>query len=134
MENSNSKILTLSFMTLGLIAGIIVNVLVETLTAVSTGALAKMITTDVVKHGLPVLAGLAVFSALQFNSTSRNFGEDVVVELKRVVWPSQKDTTSMTLLVIIMVVVSGIAIGLLDTASAAVIDWLLHLNFSAILG
>jgi preprotein translocase subunit SecE len=42
------------------------------------------------------------------------FMTEVVVELGKVTWPTQKETTSATFVVIIMVLISGVVLGFLD--------------------
>jgi preprotein translocase subunit SecE len=39
---------------------------------------------------------------------------DIIDELKKVVWPSRKETTRLTLMVIALVIVMGIFLGALD--------------------
>ena len=50
---------------------------------------------------------------------------EVMVELSRVAWPTQKDTSSATLVVMIMVIVSGMILGLLDYFWIQLIKWIL---------
>ena len=126
MESTNNKIVTVSFMIIAVIAGIVVNVFIETMAAMATGGFSRFLADDVVKHGLPV-----VFAVLQFNKTVVTFADEVVTEIRRVVWPSRKDTMSMTTVVCIMLIISGVALGVLDTTSAYVVDWLLHVNFGS---
>jgi preprotein translocase subunit SecE len=132
MENNNNKIITVSFMVGGIILGIVVSVLWEALIAVSTGGFGRFIGQDWIRHGLPVLVGLGFFLALQFNKTVLAWADEVVVEIKRVVWPSRKDTAAMTIVVCVMLVISGIALGLLDVLSGTLLDWLLHRSFGGL--
>ncbi len=132
MESTNNKIVTVSFMIIAVIAGIVVNVFIETMAVMATGGFSRFLADDVVKHGLPVVFGIILFTILQFNKTVVTFSDEVVTEIRRVVWPSRKDTMSMTTVVCIMLVISGVALGVLDTTSAYVVDWLLHVNFGAI--
>ena len=128
MENSNNKTITVSFMLSGILIGILVSVILETLAAVTTGAVARFVSQDLVRHGLPVLVGFVTFIVLQSNSRIHSWADEVTTELKRVVWPSRKDTTAMTIVVCVMVLVSGLIFGLLDVASGSIIDWLLSHN------
>lgn len=132
MESTNNKIVTVSLMIIAVIMGIVVNVFIETMAAMATGGFSRFLANDIVKHGLPVAFGIILFAVLQFNKTVSTFADEVVVEIRRVVWPSRKDTMSMTTVVCIMLVISGIALGVLDTTSAYVVDWLLHINFGSI--
>jgi preprotein translocase subunit SecE len=132
MENTNNKIITVSFMITGILVGIVVAVLWEALIAIATGGFGRFIAQDVVRHGLPVLVGFGVFLALEFNKPVFAWADEVVTEIKRVVWPSRKDTAAMTILVCVMVLISGVALGLLDVFSGSLIDWLLHFNFGGL--
>lgn len=129
MENTNNKIITVSFMMAGILTGIVVSVLIDTLVVVGTGSFGRFVSQDFVRHGLPVVVGLGLFLVLQFNTRVMTWADEVVTEIRRVVWPSRKDTTTMTLVVCVMLIISGLALGLLDLASGTVLDWLLHTNF-----
>lgn len=129
MDNTNSKIVTVSFMVAGILIGIVVSVLMETLSAVSTGAFGRFVSQDFVRHGLPVVVGLGSFLFFQINKRIVAWADEVVVELRRVVWPSRKDTTAMTIMVCVMLLISGVFFGVLDVVSGSVVDWLLHQNF-----
>lgn len=67
--------------------------------------------------GLIVLAGVAVFVALQ--TAKGNAIADVVrgalVELRKVVWPTRQETNQTTLIVFAVVIVASIILWLLDT-------------------
>ena len=129
MENTNAKFITVSYMITGILVGIVFNVLIETLAAVSTGAFGRFVATDIMRHVIPVVVGILTFLVLQFNKKVGVWADEVVSEIRRVVWPSRKDTTAMTVVVCIMLIISGVALGLLDVMSGALIDWLLHRNF-----
>ena len=133
-QSSTNKTITISFMLASILIGIFVSVLMETLAVVTTGAFSRVVSQDLVRHGLPVVVGFAVFIFLQTNKGVYEWGGEVVTELSRVVWPSRKDTTAMTVVVCIMVLISGAAFGILDMVSGAVVTWLLHQNFNGIFG
>ena len=128
MENNNSKIVTVCFMLTAILIGIVVAVSMETASAIGTGAFGRFVSDPLVRHGLPVVVGLIVFVALQANAKVRSWADDVVGEIRRIVWPSRKDTVSMTVVVCVMLLFSGLALGLLDVVSGKFIDWLLHRN------
>ena len=129
MENSNRKIVTICFMLTAILIGIVVAVLMETLSAVGTGAFGRVVSNEWLRHGLPFAVGLIVFLALQMNAGIASWSDDVVAEIRRIVWPSRRDTFSMTLVVCIMLLISGALLGLLDVLSGTFIDWFLHRNF-----
>lgn len=128
-QSSTNKTVTVSFMMGGVLAGIFVAVVLETISTLATGALGRFVTQDLVRHGLPVVIGLATFIFLQMNKGIHTWGEEVVTEISRVVWPSRRDTTAMTIVVCVMVLLSGVFFGVLDAVSGAVVSWLLHQNF-----
>jgi preprotein translocase SecE subunit len=59
------------------------------------------------------IAGIT-FLILYRNDDANQFMNEVMLELSRVTWPTQKETTSATFVVIIMVLISGAVLGLLD--------------------
>lgn len=121
MEGNNQKILTVSFIVLGLLAAVVLNVLLQTMGA-SFGVMARLTANDFIQHGLPVALGIIVFAILQFNSKVKEWGNEVVVELKKVVWPSRKDTSALTIVVCVMLLISGFVIGAFDFLSAYVLN------------
>ena len=118
----------------GILIGIVVSVLMETLAAVGTGVFGKFMAQDFVIHIFPVAVGIASFAALQMNKGIHAWGDEVVTEIRRVVWPSRKETVAMTIVVCVMLVISGLLFGLLDVTSGALVNWLQHQNLSSIFG
>lgn len=47
-------------------------------------------------------------------SLNSNFAAEVVEELKRVTWPTKKETTRLTLVVILISLIVGFYIGIID--------------------
>ncbi len=135
---TNRKAATVGFMSAGVLVGIALKVLVDSAAAITTGGLGQFLAQDFFRHGLPVVGGLAVFVALQANASIRTWGDEVVTELRKVVWPSREDTTRMTIVTCIMLVLSGIALGALDLVSGKMVEWLVNLDivrfFSRIFG
>lgn len=125
MDKTNSKILTLSFAIVGAILGFTAHLLLKSLSA-AFGIVARMSDTDLVRHGLPVAIGLVAFSVLQFNPKVLTWGEEVVVEIRKVVWPSRKDTTAMTIVVVIMVLISSVIVTGFDLASGSILKLLMN--------
>ena len=46
--------------------------------------------------------------------TARQFLREVVYELKKVVWPSRKETVGTTAVVLVIVAISGVFLGIVD--------------------
>jgi preprotein translocase SecE subunit len=80
---------------------------------------------DWFKHGLPVVVALALFASLQFNSKFLVWADEVIAEVKKVVWPPLKDTRGMTIVVIVMVFISSIIISVFDLFSSFVLNQLI---------
>jgi preprotein translocase subunit SecE len=124
MEKTNSKILTISFASAAILVGLTVSLLIKAF-AGAFGIVARMADSDFVRHILPVLIGFAVYAALQFNPRILAWGEDVVTEVRKVVWPSRKDTTAMTIAVVVMVLISSVIISSFDLISGFFINFLM---------
>lgn len=124
MEKANSKILTVSFAIAGILLGFTISILIKAF-AGAFGVVARAADSDIFRHGVPVLAGFALFFALQFNSKVQSWGAEVVSEIQKVVWPSRKDTTAMTIACIIMIVVCSFIISIFDVVSGFFINLLM---------
>lgn len=121
MDRANNKIITVSFVVAAILLWLCVRLLIETFAA-TFGVVARAVDSDVVRHGLSVGAALALFAALQFNSRVRSWAEEVVIELRKVVFPSRKDTMAMTTVVVIMVIISGLIIMTFDFLSGYLVN------------
>jgi len=121
MDKANSKILTLSFATLSLIIAFTLSLLIKAF-AGAFGIVARAADSDLVRHGLPVVTGLALFAYLQFSPKVLTWGDEVVTEVRKVVFPSRKDTTGMTLVVIIFVLISSVIVTFFDFFSSYFIN------------
>ncbi len=124
MEKTNSKILTVSFALAAMLVGLTTSLLIQAF-AGAFGVVARAADSDVIRHGLPVALGLAVFLVLQFNPRILTWGEEVVTEIRKVVWPSRKDVTAMTIAVVIMVLISSVIISTFDLVSGFFINYLM---------
>ena len=117
MENDNKKIVTLVAVFAGVLTAFILDVLLESLAASFTW-IVHLRSNETVKHGLPILTGFIVFSLLQFHPRLKVWMEEVVSEIRKIVWPSQKDTTAMTIVCCVMVVIAGLGFGIFDYLSS----------------
>lgn len=121
MDKTNQKILTVSFAIAGALLGLTLSLLIGAFSGIF-GWMANLAGQDWFRHGLPVAAGFALFLILQFNSRTLRWGDEVVSELRKVVWPSRKDVTAMTIVVCVMVIVSSIVISSFDVISGYVLN------------
>ncbi|MEJ5299957.1 MAG: preprotein translocase subunit SecE [Thermodesulforhabdaceae bacterium] len=55
----------------------------------------------------------------------RSYLREVVYELKKVVWPSRKQTIGTTAIVVIVVMIFGIYLGIVDAIFSHVMRWFL---------
>lgn len=124
MEKANSKILTLSFAVAAILVGLTTSLLIKAF-AGAFGVVARAADVDMVRHGLPVLLGFGLFFALQFNQRVLVWGEEVVTEIRKVVWPSRKDTVAMTIACVVMVLISSVIISSFDLISGFFINYLM---------
>lgn len=124
MENTNSKIITASLAAVSVIVGVTVHLLLKAL-AGAFGVIARFADQDVVRHGLPILVGGALFFGCILNPKFKVWAEEVVAEIRKVVFPSRKDTVAMTVSVIVMVIISSVIITLMDWVSGVGINSLM---------
>ncbi len=125
MDKINQKILTASFMIFSILVAVSFSMVFKTF-AGSFGVIAKLHELEVLKHGLPVFIGLLLFIYMQFNAGVMKWGSEVVSELRKVVWPSQKDTTGMTIVVVVMVIISSLIITTFDFIFGYIINYFIR--------
>lgn len=112
-EKSNQNLVNFGFVIFGALAYYVSGQLLDVLAGMF-GAVARIREVDAVKHGLPVALGLLTFALLFFNPKVQAWADEVVTEVKKVVWPSRKDTVAMTIVCCVMVVIAGIGLGIYD--------------------
>lgn len=121
MGAENKKIITMSFVAAGVLTAFVTSLLMD-VAASAFGAVARVQDIQAVRHGLPVALGLLVFGLLQFRPALNVWADEVVSEIRKVVWPSRKDTMGMTMVVCVLVVMSGIVVFGFDWVAAFVIE------------
>ena len=94
--------------------------------AVIFGIVAQAYSIEALRHGLSIGTGVACFAILQFHPRIHGWLKDVVVEIDKVVWPTKKDTLSMTVIVCVILVLSGVLLGLFDLGAGTVIRYILN--------
>lgn len=125
MENSNSKIITACLGLFSALIGVTLHLLLKALSG-AFAVVAKLGDQDIFKHGLPIAVGLIIFFVCQFNPKFNVWAEEVIAEVKKVVFPSRKDTVAMTISVVVMVLISSLIITLMDWASGLGINSLMR--------
>jgi preprotein translocase subunit SecE len=124
MDNTNSKIVTLSFLSFAALIGFTISTLLRVFSG-AFGVVAKAMELDIVRHGLPVAVALGLFIYLQFNKNILTWADEVIGEIKKIVWPPSKDTRGMTIVVIIMVIISSIIVSVFDMFSGFILNQLM---------
>lgn len=125
MDKTNSKIITLCFAMFAALTGLVVSLLLKTF-AGAFGIIARAQDMDVFRHGLPLLVAFGLFAYLQFNSKIVTWFDDIVIEIRKVVWPNRKEVVGMTSVVIIMVGISSLIISFFDMISGYLVNALMR--------
>lgn len=124
MESQYQKWVNLSYLAFGALVAYVVFV-----TGLHLGGAydleARVRNYDLVVRGVSVLVGAVLFFGLYRHQRANQFMNEVMTELARVTWPTQKETTNATFVVIIMVVISGMILGLLDYIWTALLKMVL---------
>lgn len=126
-DNTNSKIMMISFVATAFLVALVTQVLFENL-SVSFGAVARLHNNETLRHALPIAAGFITFAALQFNSKVRNWADECIGEIRKVVWPSRKDTIAMTMVCCAMVLIVGVMLGAFDLTAKYLVKAFVNLN------
>ncbi len=116
MEKNNNKIITVCFVIAGLLSALVIEMIVKAL-ATQLPMVAQFNSQPAVQHILPVAVGVLTFLILQFNRKIWVWADECVTEVRKVVWPSRKDTTAMTMVVCMMLMTAGVFFGLYDLIS-----------------
>lgn len=124
MDNTNSKIVTLSFLSFSGLVGFTISTLLSVFSG-AFGLVAKAMGNDLFRHGVPVGITMALFLYLQFNRNILSWADEVIAEVRKVVWPPVKDTRGMTIVVVIMVIISAAIVSMFDMVSGFVLNQLL---------
>ena len=124
MENQQQKWVNLSYLALAVLVAFVVFSL--GLKISSTWDMeARVKNLELILRGVSLVLGALVFRFLSKNEDTNQFMNEVVVELSRVTWPTQKETSSATVVVIIMVLISGMVLGFLDYVWTTVLHWVI---------
>jgi preprotein translocase subunit SecE len=69
---------------------------------------------DFVIQGIAALVAIVAGIALYKNERVHGLATDVASELKKVTWPSRKDTQAATIVVIVTVIIAAVLLGAFD--------------------
>lgn len=120
MTDENKKIITVTYALGCMLLALVISLIMGLLSG-HFAFFARLESQPVFSNGVPVVIGLAAFLFLQFNAKTVDFLDGVITEMKKVVWPTKKDTWLMTVVVVITLILSGIVVGLFDLGWAKVI-------------
>lgn len=124
MENQYQKWVNLSYLALAVLLGYVFFSLGAKFVGVYDLE-ARVRNIDLIIRGVSVALAGILFLVLYRNEQANQFMNEVMVELSRVTWPTQKETTNATMIVIVMVVVSGMILGLLDYLWTTLLKWVI---------
>ncbi|MGK5089134.1 preprotein translocase subunit SecE [Bdellovibrionota bacterium FG-2] len=124
MENQFQKWVNLSYLAVAVLLGYIVFELSAKLVGMYDFE-ARVRNIDLIIRITSVVMGGVLFFMLYKNEQVNQFMNEVMVELSRVTWPTQKETSSATLVVIVMVIISGFILGFLDYFWTLLLKWVL---------
>ncbi len=82
-----------------------------------------------IREVLPLILGLGTFFFLSWNARIGNFLDEVVIELKKVAWPSREDVVKSTIVVLGCVLFASGVLAVFDIAFGKIISFLLHYSF-----
>ena len=86
------------------------------------GVTAQTKTAPSIRKAAPVSKPKAVSQDPNFIQKSSQFLREVKVELKKVTWPSRKQTVGSTIVVIILVIIISLFLGLVDFGLSALMQ------------
>ena len=125
MGDKYAKIIQVSGFLFSVVTGYCIKVIFEFF-AVLFGPVAKIYGMEIFRHGIPVSLGLLCFFIIQFHPKVQKWLMDVVIEIDKVVWPTKKDTFSMTAVVCFVLILSGIVLGLFDLSAATLMRFIMN--------
>ena len=124
MESQYQKWVNISYLALAALLGFVVFSLSMKI-AGTYDLEARVRNIELVVRLLSIVVGALLFFILYKNERANQFSNEVVTELSRVTWPTQKETSSATFIVLIMVLISGMVLGLLDYVWTKLLQWLI---------
>ena len=121
MENQYQKWVNISYLAVAALLAFILNSIAYKLSG-SFDWEAKIRSIDLIIRVGSIILGALTFVILYRNERINQFMNEVVAELSRVAWPTQKETASATVVVVVMVLISGMFLGLLDYVWTVIIQ------------
>lgn len=116
MDKSLNKIMFFAFVCAGFMAGYVLSVFIDIATN-SSGAAARLFSSQGLKQGLPLITGIGLFMILSLTPSVKLWATEVISEIGKIVWPSRRDTTSMTIAVTMIILMSAVLFFVFDQIS-----------------
>ena len=114
MENQRQKWVNLVFTAVAIIAAALLFIAFSSLAArINLESSVKSI--DLIIRLVSIALGAVLGFGLYFNDQSNAFMNEVVLEMSRVTWPANKETTNATIWVILFVLAAGAILGAFDS-------------------
>lgn len=124
MEQQRQKWVNLSFLALAALVGFLLFSIAFKLVG-QFDLEAKVRNVDWIVRIGSIVAAAIVYAVLAKNKQANQFMDEVVLEVTRVTWPSEKDSARATVVVIIMVLIAGMILGGMDVFFAWLVKVLL---------
>lgn len=124
-DKTNQKVMMLSFVTAAILSLVVTRVLFDTLGGMFS-IVERWRSIEALKHGIPLAVAAVVFLSLQLNPKVRTWADEVISEIRKIVWPTQRETVTTTIAVCVMVVVAGLALSVIDYCSSILIKWIVN--------
>ena len=118
----NQKIVTASFLAFGMLIWFVLGVFVEKVFEHYDLTFGMF---DVIKIAIPIFVAATVVGMLMRHEVANTFMTEVIVELRKVTWPSKKDTWAATFVVIVFVAVISLILGAIDVGWAFLVKQLI---------
>lgn len=124
MDKQHQKWVNLSYLAVAALLGYLVFAFAQKMAGVYDLE-ARIRNIDLIVRLISLALGGLAFLILYRNERANEFMGEVVLELSRVTWPTQKETTSATFIVIIMVLISGMVLGFFDFVWTKLLQWVI---------
>jgi len=124
MDNTNSKILTLSFGIAAALIGFTLHLLIKIFSVFRVGRRRHKLRPSKTRNSSG--GWIRIIFIIPIHPKIRAWGEEVISEVRKVIFPSSKDTTLMTVSVVIMVFISSAIVWSFDMFSAYVVKLLMR--------
>ena len=127
MEKTINKIMMVSFVCGAFLVGYAAQVM-NALLSNSWTVYARVTDSEMISQLIPVFFGLIFFVYVSFSPKVKTWANEVIVEVSKVVWPSKKDTTAMTVFVCFFMIMTGILLGIFDLISGKLVKLIIEMS------